>query len=343
MSFSFDFSKLEEVINTNIQFQNKQNKMSNNSTIPIPADSLSHSIKFVVLLAIQIPSSIASSISLIYIVLTPAFRSKEHNRSICVLLVINFIQLMSDLPMTINFFRTGGIVQPASSAYCLCWIWFEFTLNGISIDLMTWISIERHLLIFHSNSIRAMRPWQRWCFLVAPLIICLLWIPIFLLIAVIVSPTCKNVWDFTSLLCGLPCYLMTDLGTFDLIVDTIIPVAIILIANIALVARVIIQQSLGLHRNRVDWHRQRKMVIQLGIFSTLYLSIWLPLCIVQLGEALVSPTFLFYMSDTVNFLAYVVPLLLPFACLIAKPEIIRKCKAVLFQRTRVAVMTSTTN
>ena len=317
--------------------------MSSNNTIPIPVDSLSYSVKFAVLLALQIPSSIASSISFIYIVLTPTFRSKEHNRSMCLLLVINFIQLMSDLPMTINFFRTGGIGQPASPTYCLCWIWIEFTLNGISIDIMTWISIERHLLVFHSNFIRAMRPWQRWCFLVAPLIICLLWIPIFLLITIVVSPTCKNVWDFKSLLCGLPCYLMTDLGTFDLIVDTIIPVSIILFANIALVARVIIRQSSGLHRNRVDWYRQRKMVLQLGIFSTLYLSIWLPVCIVQLGEVLISPTFLFSMSDTVNFLVYVVPLLLPFACLLAKPEIIRKCKAALLQRNRVAVMTSTAN
>ena len=316
--------------------------MSTNNTIPVAGNSPSYSIKFAVLLALHIPSSIASSISLIYIVLTPAFRSKVHDRSMCVLLVINFIQIMSDLPMTINFFRTRGIVQPASSAYCFWWIWFELSLNGISIDLMTWISIERHLLVFHSNFIRVMRPWQRWCFLNAPLIVCLFWRPVFLPIAVVVSPTCTNVWDFTRLLCGLPCYLLTDLGTYYIIVHTIIPVWIILIANIALVARVTIQQVSGVHGNRVVWRRQRKMVVQLSLFSTLYLSIWLPLSIVQLGEVLSGPTFLSHINDTVNFLVYIVPLLLPFACLVAKPEIIRKCRTAVFQKTRVAVMTPTT-
>lgn len=333
----------EELVTMIIKFQNKRNKISTNNSIPIAVDSLSYSVKFAVLLALQIPSSIASSMSFIYIVLTPAFRSKAHDRSMCVLLVINFIQIMTDLPMAINFFRTGGIVQPASAAYCFWWIWFELTLNGISIDLMTWISIERHLLVFHSNFIRAMRPWQRWCFRVAPLIICLLWRPIFLLIAVVVSPMCTNVWNFSSLLCGFPCYLKTHLGTYYVIVETIIPVWTILIANIALVARVIIQQLSGIHRNRMDWRRQRKMVVQLGVFSTLYLSIWLPLSIVQLGEALFSSTFPFYIIDTVNFLIYIVPLLLPFACLVAKPEISRKCKAAVFERTRVALMTFTTN
>ena len=332
----------EELVTAITQLQDKRKKISTNNTFSMVVDSRSHSVKFAVLLALQIPSSIASSMSFIYIVLTPAFRSKAHDRSMCVLLVINFIQIMSDLPMTINFFRTGGIVQPASSAYCFWWIWFELTLNGISIDLMTWISIERHLLVFHSNFIRAMRPWQRWSFLVAPLIVCLLWRPTFLLVAVVVSPTCTNVWDFSSLLCGFPCYLKTHLGTYYVIVETIIPVWTILIANIALVARVIIQQLSGMHRNRMDWRRQRKMIMQLGIFSTLYLSIWLPLSIVQLGEALFSSTFTFYIIDTVNFLIYIVPLLLPFACLVAKPEITRKCKTIAFQRTRVAAMTSTT-
>ena len=86
--------------------------MSTNNTIPIPVDSLSYSVKFTVILALQIPSGIASSTLFIYIALMPAFRSKEHDRSICLLLVINFIQLMSDLPMTISFFRTDRIVQP---------------------------------------------------------------------------------------------------------------------------------------------------------------------------------------------------------------------------------------
>ncbi|CAF4352496.1 unnamed protein product, partial [Rotaria magnacalcarata] len=189
----------------------------------------------------QIPSIITSSIIVIYIIVTPAFRSKEQNHSTCVLLSFNFLQLISDIPLAIHFFRLN-IVQPATSVHCILWTWLDFALNTSSLQLMAWISIERHLFIFSWNLMHRVSRLQRWFIHFAPLIICSVWCPIFYFFAIIVSPMCANTWIFYSLLCGLPCYLTTNLGYYDLIFNTIMPVLFILIANVALVIRVVKQK-----------------------------------------------------------------------------------------------------
>jgi hypothetical protein len=313
--------------------------MSTNESIALDANAASYSAKFIVLLALEIPSSIISSIILIDICLTPAFRSNVHNRSMCMLLAFNFLQIMADLPITISFYRSGGTVRPATPAFCTWWIWFEFALNGITIDLMAWLSIKRHLLIFHSNFMRALRPWQRWSIQNSPLFVCSLWGPLFALVTVVISPVCTNAWIFDSLLCGLPCYLMTNWGTYDLLINITAPVSIILIANTLLILRIIARKALGIQRNAGNrQQRQRKMVIQLLTVSTLYLSIWLPLCIVQLGQIFFNPTFLADWNDMVNFLLYVIPSLLPFACFMSRPEIMKKMKAFVQEKLHVAVI-----
>ena len=81
-------------------------------------------------------------------------RVKDHQHSILLLLLINFFQVVTDLPMPMSFFHLNGNVQPATSKYCTWWIWYEFSLNTTNGLLMAWISIERHLLIFHYNFIR---------------------------------------------------------------------------------------------------------------------------------------------------------------------------------------------
>ncbi|CAF3300165.1 unnamed protein product [Rotaria sp. Silwood2] len=68
---------------------------------------------------------------------------------------------MTDLPMTIHFYRSGGAAQLTTPGFCLWWIWLQFSLNDITIDLMAWISIEHHLLKFHANFNRRIRSWQQ--------------------------------------------------------------------------------------------------------------------------------------------------------------------------------------
>ncbi|CAM4841536.1 unnamed protein product [Rotaria magnacalcarata] len=237
--------------------------MSTNNTTPITGDPIANSVKFAVFLAFQIPSIITSSIIVIYIIVTPAFRSKEQNHSICVLLSFNLLQLISDIPLAIHFFHLN-IVQPATSVHCILWTWLDFTLNTSSVQLMAWISIERHLFIFSWNLTRRVSRLQRWFIHFAPLIICSVWCSIFYFFTIIVSPMCANTWIFYRPLCGLPCYLATNWNYYDLIFNIIMPVLFILIANVALVIRVVKQKLSRVRPTRVDWRRQRKMTFQLA-------------------------------------------------------------------------------
>jgi hypothetical protein len=253
--------------------------MSTNETDSIMNYSLAYPVKFVVLLTLQIPSILVSLVIFIYFAQNRNARVTEHNHSILVLLLINFIQVVTDLPMPMNFFRLNGIVQPATSAYCTWWIWYEFSLNTTNGLLMAWISIERHLLIFHSNFIRNIAAWKRRLLHIGPLVFTTLWGPLYYFITVIISPMCVNTRYFDSLLCGFPCYLSTNWGTFDLFFDVISPVLIIFICNLALFIRVVYHNMIVIGRVGNNTRRERKMAFQLGIISLVYLVVWMPLSI----------------------------------------------------------------
>lgn len=297
------------------------------------APSSTYTIKFAVLLTLQIPSLMISILIFAYFGYYRTTTVKSYNRSILLLLLINFLQVTTDLPMVINFYRLDGIVAPAVSAYCTWWVWFEFSLNTINGFLMAWISVERHLLIFHSHFMRGAGTWKRFLLKICPLVICSLWGPIYYLLAVVISPMCTSDWYFDSLLCGVPCYLMTSWGTFDLFFDVIFPVLTIFLTNLALFLRVVYRKTMVIGRTQNNWKRQQKLAIQLGMISFVYLAVWVPVSIAQLGQIYVSPSFLAQELDTFNFLVYIVPLILPFLCLMSMPELIQTLKKILFPRT----------
>jgi hypothetical protein len=312
--------------------------MSTNETDTIVSYSLTYSVKFAVLLTLQIPSILVSLLIFIYFGFNRNARVTDHNHSILVLLSINFLQVITDLPMPMNFFYLNGIVHPATSAYCTWWTWYEFSLNTTNGILMAWISIERHLLIFHTNFLRNLPVWKRRLLHIVPLVVCSLWGPLYYFLTIIISPMCTNTWYFDSLLCSLSCHLLTSWGTFDLFFDVIIPVLIIFVFNLALFIRVVYQNMIIIGRVRNNWQRERKMAFQLGIISFVYLAVWIPLSIAQLGQIYINPTFLLEQLDTFNFLVYIVPLILPMVCLMSMSEIIQKFKTLIFRKQNVVVM-----
>ncbi|CAF3819622.1 unnamed protein product [Rotaria sp. Silwood1] len=216
--------------------------MSTNETYTIVNYSLTYSIKFAVLIALQIPSILVSLTIFIYFGYNSTTLVKDHNQSILILLLINFFQVISDLPMPMNFFQLDGIVRLTTSAYCTWWTWYEFSLNTTNGFIMAWISIERHILIFHSYFLRTLSIWKRRLLRIIPLVFCCLWGPLYYTYTIIISPMCINIRYFNSLLCGMPCYLLTNWGTFDLFFDVISPVLTIFIFNLALFICVIQQK-----------------------------------------------------------------------------------------------------
>jgi phosphatidylglycerophosphate synthase len=312
--------------------------MSTNETVAITNYSLAYSIKFAVLIALEIPSILVSLLIFIYFGYNRTAHLTPQNHSILVLLVINFLQVITDLPMPMSFFRLNGIVQPATSSYCTWWIWYEFSLNTTNGFLMAWISIERYILIFHSGFIRNLGIWKRKLLHIIPLVVCSLWGPFYYVVTIIISPMCTNTRYYDSLLCGLPCYLLTNWGTFDLFFDVIFPVVTIFVFNLLLFIRAVYQSMTVVGRVQNNWQRHRKMAFQLGLISFVYLAVWIPLSIAQLGEIYIDPNFLLEPLDTFNFLVYIVPLILPMICLMSMPELIQKLKTIIFRQRQAVIM-----
>jgi hypothetical protein len=278
-------------------------------------------IKFISMLIFEIPAILLSIVIFAYFAMNRQARSKLKNHGWLVLLISNFIQLILDLPMPMSYFHSGG-VWPESNAYCVWWTWCDFSLNAIGLFLMAWISLERHIIIFCPHAILQV-PWKKWIFHFIPIILCLIWTPIFYLVIVVISPFCTNEWDFNVLICGAPCYFTANfLGPFDFIFNLAFPVMIIMFANLTLIIRVIYEKIS--RQQTINWRRHRKMVLQLWIVSSLYMGFWLPFTITQLIQITVMPSFMIDQVETMLFFVYFIPLLLPMICLSALPELVKK-------------------
>ncbi|CAF1570228.1 unnamed protein product [Adineta steineri] len=287
---------------------------------------MDHLSKLIVMLILEIPSIVLSILILIYFGMYREARSELRNHGWFILLIVNFFQLIINLPMPLSYYYLNKI-SPATNAYCVWWTWCEYSLNSIGLFLMAWISIERHIIVFHSHTMLEKR-WKKWIFHFIPLIFCLIWPPLFFFVFVVISPFCTTEWDFNTVLCGSPCYFTdVSLSQFDFNFDLVIPIIIIMLANVTLVIRVIYQK---ISRQQViNWRHHRKMVLQLWIISSLYIGFWLPNIITILVQITILPSFMDEQLETMEFIVYFIPLLLPMVCLTALPELIKKVKNII--------------
>jgi hypothetical protein len=143
------------------------------------------------------------------------------------------------------------------------------------------------------------------------------------MIVVVFYPCDGTQWDLKSNLCGYAnCYLVYNkiLATFDWGVNNGLPIVVIILANIALVVRVV-KQKRRRHQQHVSRRKQRRMTLQLLMISSLYLIAWLPSLVIRLGQQIISPNFLAqFQLDYALDLIYLVCLLLPWICLRLLPE-----------------------
>lgn len=304
----------------------------------MPSYNFEYLTRFIVLISLEIPSILISLSIFIYFGYYRTTGLTYKNYSILTFLFINFIQVTVDLPMIIHFYHLNGVVQPATSAYCVWWAWFDYSLNIVNCFFMGWVSIERYLLIFHDVFIRNLVGWKRRLLHITPLAFCALWAPFYYMIAIIISPMCTATWDYDSPTCGLPCYLFTSWGIVDLFLNTTLPVVTILIFNILLFGRVIYRNMTAIGRTQNTWHRHRKMGLQLAMISFLYLAVWIPVVVIQLGQNYIDPNFLLEQSDTIYFFIGIIPLILPMICLMSMPEVVKKFKILVLERQHATVI-----
>ena len=80
-------------------------------------------------------------------------RSRLSNHFIIALIVVSLMDTTIEMPIVLHYLRLGR-VEPSKYGLCLFWFWLCYSLQNVNVFLMTWTSIERHILIFHSNWIQ---------------------------------------------------------------------------------------------------------------------------------------------------------------------------------------------
>ncbi|CAF3796361.1 unnamed protein product [Rotaria sp. Silwood1] len=173
-------------------------------------------IKYAILQTTMGPSLICDLFVFIYFIRhwRKEILMKPQNHVIACLLIASFIQKITDSPFTLYYLRWGIVVQETYT-FCAIWNWLHYSLTCVSLHLLTWYCIERHLFIFHSQMMK-----KKYCLILfhyIPLIVCSLYTPVFYIRYIFFPPKCVNVWYYTIMLCVAPCYTYTDkfLNSFD--------------------------------------------------------------------------------------------------------------------------------
>jgi hypothetical protein len=278
-------------------------------------------IEFSLALIFEIQAIGISLVIFIYFAQNPATRIKRQHHSWLFLLVLNFFQLLVDIPVALTFYYRG-IVWPELNAFCTWWTWFSFSLDTTALFLCLWISIERHLIIFHSQALSRGR-WRKWIFHIAPIIICCIWAPIVYFALIVISTQCTNEWNFETLLCGPPCYTYTSFnGVYDFLFNVCVPLLLVILVNLILIIRVI--KGKMSHQPTINWRRHRNMILQFWAISSLHVALWFPLVLASLVQMTVMPSFLATEYTTLEYILYYMPMLFPATCLCGIPDLVNK-------------------
>jgi len=296
-------------------------------------------ITFILLLIVEILSIASILIILPYFffhwhsMMTKAL----HNHVIFLLLIVSFFYVTLDLPFIINHYRLGydNFRKPS---FCFWWYWLDYTLISMSLFLTATASVQRHILVFNSYWLRIRR--KRWLLHFMPLIFCIVYPSLFYLIVVFLYPCITSFDDGVS--CPFPCY--TDeliISYFDWMFHTIFLVIVIVVANIALVYRVIYSMRKVRQRQSRTWKKQKKLTLQLLAFSSLYILGWSPSVIISIIETIFLPNLfderpeLYYINNS----SYFVCPLQSVICLFTLPELMKFIKSKLERKQPIPITT----
>ena len=167
------------------------------------------------------------------------------------------------------------------------------------------------------------------------------------MIVLFFNTSCTNTWDYQLPMCGFPCYVYDlVLGSFDWLFHCGFPTVLIIIINLALFCRFVLGKVE--RQNQIRWNRQRYMIIQLIIFSSLFLVLYFPLIIVGVIQTLWIPGFLSEIQyNYFSFLSYMPNQFLPFMIASQLPKFRSECYEWLiriknFHRRRIQPQSSVT-
>jgi len=254
-------------------------------------------------------------------------RNALHNHTTLIVLFFNFIILTIDLPLLMNYYNRKAYV-PFNPAICLVNQFVDYGIWYGTIMTMLWLSIERHILIFHSNLVRTAR--GRWLFHYIPLVLFTLYAPVFYFYLIFIYP-CEHQYSATAYVCGGPWYACTfspSLMWFRAIFHGIVPIMLIIGFTGGLLLRVIIQKR-NLQRAN-GWRKNRKMILQFIAISFIYIIFDGPVTIIntmkRLGITYSNTNFVPFLS----LMEYVPSILMSYAIVITLPKLKQKLRMLIF-------------
>ena len=282
------------------------------SEIPIPWQ-----IQLTLLVIFDIPPLICTIFLLINIFKNRLLRNSLHNHVIILLLLSVLPTQLIDIPFYIVYLSLG-YVWPSNSTFCLFWLFISIGIFDTIVIIMGYGSIERHILVFHHQWLIKVK--RRIFLHYIPLTVVIFYSLTFYIYAIFFPP-CQTNFDYTKGWCSDPCYYNNEIiSMYDTITNTILPTLTILVSNLALLFRVIIQKRRVTAQNR--WRKHRKMIIQMVSVSSLFIIFNLPVAILILAYLWGLPADAgFVFGQYAYFFTYSIPLLLPFVCLTSLPEI----------------------
>ncbi|CAF0745279.1 unnamed protein product [Adineta ricciae] len=283
-----------------------------------PEISLPRSIRFWLILLFDVPSLLCSFCLLFHILNDRTQRHALYTHTILVLLIANLPIQLLDAGLYLSVLH-NGVVQPSEPIVCLFWMFADNGFYALGINLLTWLAIERHILIFHDRWVANRR--GRFLFHYFPLFFIITYIFLFYIIGIFILP-CDNVYNYSALYCGVyPCLEWNDfLNTWETVVHYCVPVILESIVSTGLLVRV--QWQKRRLRQSIQWRKQRRMIIQLLLISGINIPLNLPLYIIYIAQYCglhwdisLQPKLWFY------FLSYSVILFFPFASLCQFPAL----------------------
>ncbi|CAF1031272.1 unnamed protein product [Adineta ricciae] len=296
---------------------------------------ISVSTRFWLYLIPNISSIFCSLFVLYHFLFDRTLRQALNNHIMIVLLFIGLIYEVTSVPLMLNFYQNGDS-WTFSPQFAHFWTFVDYLCYSMQIVGFAYASIERHILIFHSNwvSTRRRRFWIHYIPLTSVVIYQVayyFWIILF--------PFCEEILR-QSPFNGVPmsCALSNPvLYKYNTIAHQFLPVTLIIILNIALLFRVLWQKS-RLNRS-VEWRKQRKMTIQLLSASILYFIFMGPRTLFQfcrfLGLESNDILVLFYHSA---FFANYIMFLFPFVCCGSIPKVGKRLARLMCRKQRQVVV-----
>jgi hypothetical protein len=232
---------------------------------------------------------------------------------------------LTDLPIRLYYLYKNSVLVH-TYGFCLFWNWVASVLNIIGLHLMALGSIERNLFVFHNQFLSRHRLFVSQI----PMVFSIIYPTAFYTGVIFGSWWCTNSFDYSTLACGPPCYLLTStfFPLFGILTHHVLPVFIILFSNLALIIRVWLQKS-GMNQTNT-WRKNIRMTTQLLSISFIYLIVWLPQCILFLmlglghGDIQTIAGSLIY-EYTGNFTSFTI-IICPYIALTGLPQVITKIK-----------------